>query len=52
MPKSRLIGEFFEYVKSNKKLWLIPLLVILGIFGLVIIVAQSQAVLTAVYALF
>ncbi len=52
MSKARLIREFFEYVKDNKKLWLIPLLVLLGIVALAIIVSQSQAIAPFIYSLF
>ncbi|MGC8765510.1 MAG: DUF5989 family protein [Brevinematia bacterium] len=52
MGKTRLIREFFEYVKQNKKLWLIPLLILLGIIGLAIIVSQSQAIAPFIYSLF
>jgi len=52
MAKSRLIKEFFEYISKNKKLWLIPLLILLGLLGLVILVAQSQALAPFLYTLF
>jgi len=52
MSKLRLLKEFFEYVKNNNKLWLIPLLVLLGIIGLAIIVSQSQAIAPFIYSLF
>lgn len=52
MSKSRLIAEFFEFVKTHKKLWLIPLLILLAIVGAVIITAQSQALAPFLYSLF
>lgn len=52
MSKLKVVKEFFEYVKENKKLWLIPLLILLGIVGIAIIVSQSQAIAPLIYSLF
>ncbi len=52
MAKSRLIKEFFEYLSQNKKLWLIPLVIILGMVGMVVLASQSQALAPFIYALF
>lgn len=52
MAKSKLIKEFFEYIKSNKKLWLIPILIILFLIGIVVLLSQSQALAPFIYSLF
>lgn len=52
MAKSRLIKEFFEYVVSNNKLWLIPLLILLLLIGVAALVAQSPALAPFIYTLF
>jgi uncharacterized protein YdaL len=52
MGKMKLAKEFLEYVRHNKKLWLIPILILLGIIGLAIIVSQSQAIAPFIYSLF
>ena len=52
MSKMRLVREFGEYLKTNKKLWLIPLLIILGIIGIAVIISQSQAIAPFIYSLF
>lgn len=52
MSKMRLISEFFDYVKKNKKIWLIPLLLILALFGIAIAVSQAPALAPFIYALF
>lgn len=52
MSKMKIAGQFIEYLKRNKKLWLVPLLVILAIFILAIIVSQSQAIAPFIYSLF
>ena len=52
MSKMRLVKEFGEYLGKNKKLWLIPLLIILGIIGIAVIISQSQAIAPFIYSLF
>lgn len=52
MARMRLLGEFFSYLKQNKKLFLIPLLILLGILGVAVIVSQSQAIAPFIYSLF
>jgi hypothetical protein len=52
MSKIKLMKEFGEYLKKNKKLWLIPILVILGIIGIVVLISQSQALAPFIYSLF
>lgn len=52
MSKLKLVKEFFEYIKVNKKLWLIPIFIFLGMLGLVVVVSQSQALAPFIYSLF
>jgi len=52
MSKLRIIKEFGQYLKENKKLWLIPLLIILALVAVVLIVSQSQAIAPFIYSLF
>lgn len=47
--KNRVVKEFFEYLGQNKKLWLIPIFIILGLAGLAILVSQGIALGTALY---
>jgi hypothetical protein len=49
--ESGLVGEFFAMLKENKKYWLIPLLVILLLFG-VLIILGSTAAAPFIYTLF
>jgi hypothetical protein len=48
----RLLGEFLEFLRHEKKWWLAPILVILGLMGLFIVLTESSALLPAIYALF
>jgi len=52
MSKLRLVKEFFQYIGQNKKLWLIPLIIILSLIGIVVLVSQSQAIAPFIYSLF
>ncbi len=46
------LKEFFAFLKENKKLWLIPLLVVLLGVGGLLIVAKSSAIAPLLYTLF
>ncbi|MBL7689002.1 MAG: hypothetical protein JNJ49_13295 [Bdellovibrionaceae bacterium] len=46
------LKEFLEFLKENKKLWLIPLLVVLLGVGGLLIVAKSSALAPLIYTLF
>ncbi|MBN2656570.1 MAG: hypothetical protein JXR86_05875 [Spirochaetales bacterium] len=52
MSKIKLVREFLEFLRSSKKIWLIPILVLFLLFSLVILVSQSQAVAPFIYSLF
>ena len=46
------IKEFFEFLKVRKKYWLIPVLLILLIFGGLFVVSQGTAVAPFIYTIF
>jgi hypothetical protein len=46
----KLIGEFVRFARENRAYWLIPLMLLLGLAGLVIVAGQSAAPL--LYTLF
>lgn len=52
MAKLRVLGEFWEFLKFNKKYWLAPIVIILLLAGLIIVVGQGSAVAPFIYALF
>lgn len=45
-------GELFSFFGSNKRWWLLPMLVILFLFGALIVLAQSSAIAPFIYTLF
>ncbi len=50
--KLSLIGEFFEFLKFNKKWWLGPIVLILLFLGIIIVVTGSSAIAPFIYAMF
>ena len=52
MAKISVVREFITFLKQEKKYWLAPMLIILLLFGLLIVFAQSSAVAPFIYTLF
>ena len=46
------IKEFIDFIKKRKKYWLLPILIVLLIFGGLIVLSQGSAVAPFIYALF
>jgi|TARA_B100000780_G_C21070217_1_gene430599 hypothetical protein len=46
------LKEFLEFVKERKKYWLLPILIILVLFGGLIILSQGSAIAPFIYTLF
>ena len=41
--RASLIGEFWQFLKYNKKWWLLPILVVLLLFGVLVFLAGTSA---------
>lgn len=52
MSRLGVLGEFIQFLKTEKKYWLLPIVVVLVLFGLLILAAQSSAVAPFIYTLF
>ena len=52
MGKGRVISEFLEFLRHEKKYWLVPIVVVLVLFGLLLVFSQSSAVAPFIYTLF
>jgi hypothetical protein len=52
MAKSRVLSEFFQFLKQEKKYWLMPIVIVFVLFGLLIVFSQSSAVAPFIYTLF
>ena len=46
------IKELWKYMKVRKKFWLLPVFIMLAIFGGLIVFTQGTAVAPFIYALF
>ena len=46
------ILEFWEFLKVRKKYWLIPIILVLVIFGGLIVLTQGSAVAPFIYTIF
>jgi len=44
--------EFWEFIKVRKKYWLLPIIIVLVLFGGLIILSQGSAVAPFIYTLF
>jgi uncharacterized protein DUF5989 len=52
MSKGRVLSEFIEFLKQEKKYWLVPIVVVFVLFGLLIVFSQTSAVAPFIYTLF
>jgi len=46
------LKEFFEFLKVRKKYWLLPILIVLALFGALIVLSQGSAVAPFIYTIF
>ena len=52
MGKGHVLSEFVEFLRAEKKYWLVPIVVVFVLFGLLIVFSQSSAVAPFIYTLF
>jgi len=46
------LKEFLEFLKVRKKYWLLPILLVLVLFGALIVLSQGSAVAPFIYTIF
>ena len=46
------LKEFWEFLKERRKYWLIPILIVLVLFGGLIILSQGSAIAPFIYTVF
>ena len=46
------LTELWAFLRARKKFWLLPILVVLALFGALLIFAQGSAVAPFIYTLF
>jgi hypothetical protein len=47
-----LVLELWDFMRERKKLWLLPIIIILVLFGSLIVFTQGSAVAPFIYTLF
>jgi hypothetical protein len=52
MSKLTIIIELFEFIIENKKWWLMPIVILLILFGTLIVLAEGSAIAPFIYAIF
>ena len=46
------LREFWDFLKVRKKFWLLPIILVLALFGGLIILSQGSAVAPFIYTIF
>ena len=52
MSKISIVKEFWVFLKVRKKFWLLPIVLVLLLFGMLLIFAETSAVAPFIYTLF
>ena len=46
------IGELWAFMKERKKFWLLPIIIVLVLFGTLLVLTQGSALAPFIYTLF
>ena len=46
------LKEFWEFLRERKKYWLIPIFIVLALFGSLIVLSQGSAIAPFIYTIF
>ena len=46
------LKEIWEFLKERKKYWLLPIIIVLALFGILIVLSQGSAVAPFIYTIF
>ncbi len=52
MSKIQVVSELWEFMRTNKKYWLAPIIITLVLVGALLILAKSSAIAPFIYTLF
>ena len=52
MSRLRVLREFWDFLRQEKKYWIAPLVIVLLLFGLLLAFTQTSAVAPFIYTLF
>jgi len=48
----QFVKEFWVFLKERKKYWLLPIIIVLALFGMLIVLSQGSAVAPFIYTIF
>ncbi len=46
------LKEFSSFLKERKKYWLLPIIIVLALFGTLIVLSQGSAIAPFIYTIF
>jgi len=46
------LAELWEFLKTRKKFWLLPIVIVMLLFGVLLILAQGTAIAPFIYTMF
>ena len=46
------VAELWGFLRERRKFWLLPILVVMGLFGALIVLSQGSAIAPFIYTLF
>jgi hypothetical protein len=52
MSKRHVIVEIWQFLRNERKYWLVPIAIVLVLFGLVLVFAETSVVAPFIYTLF
>jgi hypothetical protein len=52
MSRSRVVSELWQYMKHNKKYWLVPIVIVLVTIGALLAIVGSTALAPFIYTIF
>jgi Family of unknown function (DUF5989) len=47
-----IMGEFWQFMRARKKLWLLPIIVMMVLVGALLVFAQGSALAPFIYTIF
>lgn len=47
-----IVAELWSFLRARKKMWLLPLLIVMLLFGGLVVMAQTSALAPFIYTLF
>jgi len=52
MSKLYVVSELWQFMRENKKYWLVPIVITLALVGVLLVLAKGSAIAPFIYTLF